>query len=205
MASVSDDQRLQLQQQLAEISSSVARMSSLLQQQTAKRPMLATEEPPAKIAKVSNVSADDTATAVSTLSCDWTGSGSDLGALRQQLRSFAKERDWDQFHTPRNICLALVGEVGELCELFQWKGDGGCGEGLPGWEDKKREHLGEECADVLLYLIRLADKCGIDLPAAASRKIARNAAKCECRACPRPVIATLPVTLCSVACDSSPP
>ena len=99
------------------------------------------------------------------------------GQLRERLRDFAKERDWDQFHTPRNICLALVGEVGELAECFQWKGDAGAAAGLPGWEDAKREHLGEELADVLLYLVRLADKCDIDLAAAADRKLAKNAAK----------------------------
>jgi NTP pyrophosphatase (non-canonical NTP hydrolase) len=68
-----------------------------------------------------------------------------------------------------------VGEVGELCECFQWKGE--VEPGLPGWSEAKRQHLGEEMADVLMYLIRLADKCGIDLPAAAERKIQKNAAK----------------------------
>ena len=73
--------------------------------------------------------------------------------------------------------MALVGEIGELAECFQWKGDAGCTAGLPDWEPKKKEALSEELADCLLYLIRLADKCGVDLPAATERKLAKNAAK----------------------------
>ena len=101
----------------------------------------------------------------------------DLEAIRSQQAAFAEARDWDQFHTPRNLALALVGEVGELCEIFQWKGDHEVQPGLPGWTDAKRQHLGEEMADVLNYLVRLADKCGIDLPAVADAKIQKNAAK----------------------------
>ena len=71
----------------------------------------------------------------------------------------------------RNTCT----QVGELCEIFQWKGE--VAPGLPGWTEAKRQHLGEEMADVLMYLVRLADKCDIDLPAAAAAKIQRNAAK----------------------------
>ena len=101
----------------------------------------------------------------------------DLEALRSQQAAFAEARDWDQFHTPRNLALALVGEVGELCEIFQWKADHEVQPGLPGWTDAKRQHLGEEMADVLNYLVRLADKCGIDLPAVTNSKIQKNAAK----------------------------
>ena len=108
---------------------------------------------------------------------DWIDGCTDLANIRQQLRDFAVARDWDQFHTPRNVCLALVGEIGELAECFQWKGDAGCTVGLPDWEAKKKEALSEELADCLLYLIRLADKCGVDLPAATERKLAKNAAK----------------------------
>mmetsp|Transcript_698 Transcript_698/g.1857 ORF Transcript_698/g.1857 Transcript_698/m.1857 type:complete len:171 (-) Transcript_698:39-551(-) len=95
--------------------------------------------------------------------------------LRTELADFAKERDWDQFHSPRNLALALVGEVGELCECFQWKGE--VEEGLPGWSDKHRTAIRQEIADVLLYLIRLSHKCHVDLPAAALDKLAVNAAK----------------------------
>lgn len=92
-----------------------------------------------------------------------------------KLVHFAKERDWDRFHVPRNLVLALTGEVGELAELFQWKED--CPPGLPNWTDREKEHLGEELSDVLLYLVRLADRCGIDLPTAAIRKMSLNAKK----------------------------
>jgi dCTP diphosphatase len=68
-----------------------------------------------------------------------------------------------------------VGEVGELSEIFQWRGE--VDRGLPNWEESDKEHLGEELSDVLLYLIRLADICGIDLADAASKKIVKNAIK----------------------------
>ncbi|CAE7825259.1 DCTPP1 [Symbiodinium sp. CCMP2592] len=95
--------------------------------------------------------------------------------LRLELADFARQRDWDQFHSPRNLALALVGEVGELCECFQWKGE--VAEGLPGWSEKHRTAVRQEIADVLLYLIRLSHKCHVDLPAAALDKLAVNAAK----------------------------
>eukprot|EP00887_Chlorella_sp_A99_P003586 scaffold7.g3586.t1 len=114
-----------------------------------------------------------------------------LGALRTALRHFCAERDWGQFHTPRNLVLALTGEVGELAECFQvclrqrkglqWRGEVACG--LPGFADKERQHVGEELADVLLYLVRLADACGIDLGAVALDKLAKNAAKYPVHAC----------------------
>lgn len=65
-----------------------------------------------------------------------------------------------------------VGEVGELSEIFQWKGE--VEKGLENWEESEKEHLGEELSDVLLYLIRLADICGIDLAHAVLNKIHKN-------------------------------
>eukprot|EP01122_Echinamoeba_exundans_P006512 TRINITY_DN1851_c0_g1_i1.p1 TRINITY_DN1851_c0_g1~~TRINITY_DN1851_c0_g1_i1.p1 ORF type:complete len:162 (+),score=11.60 TRINITY_DN1851_c0_g1_i1:57-488(+) len=100
-----------------------------------------------------------------------------LESLRNALKSFARERDWEQYHTPRNLALALVGEVGELCEIFQWRADAELSPGLPGWSPADKEHLGEELSDVLLYLIRLADRCQIDLAKAATSKIQKNASK----------------------------
>ncbi|KAJ6842359.1 dCTP pyrophosphatase 1-like [Iris pallida] len=91
------------------------------------------------------------------------------------MADFAKERDWDQFHSPRNLLLALVGEVGELSEIFQWKGE--VPKGLPDWKEEEKEHLGEELSDVLLYLVRLSDICGVDLGRAALRKVELNAKK----------------------------
>ncbi|GMH25821.1 hypothetical protein Nepgr_027664 [Nepenthes gracilis] len=98
-----------------------------------------------------------------------------LDLLRQKMAEFAKERDWGPYHTPRNLLLALVGEVGELSEIFQWKGE--VGRGLPGWSEKEKVHLGEELSDVLLYLVQLSDSCGIDLSSAALRKVQLNALK----------------------------
>ena len=68
-----------------------------------------------------------------------------------------------------------VGEVGELSEIFMWKGE--VAPGLPNWKESEKEHLGEELSDVLLYLVRLSDICGIDLGDAALKKIVKNAIK----------------------------
>mmetsp|Transcript_47842 Transcript_47842/g.97805 ORF Transcript_47842/g.97805 Transcript_47842/m.97805 type:complete len:183 (+) Transcript_47842:33-581(+) len=100
-----------------------------------------------------------------------------LEALRAKLQEFATERNWDQHHEPRNLALALVGEVGELCECFQWKKDTECLPGLPAWSEQDKDHLGEEMSDVLLYLLRLSDRCGINLAAAALKKLGKNAQK----------------------------
>ena len=93
----------------------------------------------------------------------------DLSELRDRMRKFADDRDWGQFHDPKSVLLALVGEVGELAELFQWlpAGDARRQAGL----EPLRTRAGEEMADVLLYLILLSDVLGIDLGAAAHRKL----------------------------------
>lgn len=98
-----------------------------------------------------------------------------LDELRRRVQRFAEERDWERHHTPRNLVLALVGEVGELAEIFQWRSAAPVG--LEGWSAAEREHVGEELADVLIYLVRLADRCGVDLGAAALDKLAKNARK----------------------------
>lgn len=97
-----------------------------------------------------------------------------LESLRKRIADFADERDWNEFHTPRNLLLALNGEVGELCEIFQWKGEV---KSTADWSAREKEHLGEEISDVLIYLVRLADKCDVNLPAALNDKIAKNARK----------------------------
>jgi dCTP diphosphatase len=97
--------------------------------------------------------------------------------FRDEMRVFAAEREWDQFHTPRNLCLALTGEVGEVAECMQWRGDADCAPGLPSWTAAEKAHLGEELADVLMYLVRLADRSGVDLAEAALAKLAKNRAK----------------------------
>ena len=93
--------------------------------------------------------------------------------LRDTLREFAAERDWDQFHSPRNLATALAVEAAELLEPFQWLTDEQ-GRDLP---PETRTAIEEEMADVLLYLVRLADRLGVDLAAAARAKIERNAEK----------------------------
>ncbi|MCL7052103.1 hypothetical protein MKW94_008373 [Papaver nudicaule] len=103
------------------------------------------------------------------------GAAVSLEDLRQKMVDFAKERDWEKYHSPRNLLLALVGEVGELSECFQWKGE--VPKGLPDWKEEEKEHLGEELSDVLLYLIQLSHYCGIDLGKAALRKVHLNAIK----------------------------
>ncbi len=97
----------------------------------------------------------------------------ELESLRDLLRAFAAARDWDQFHSPKNLAMALSAEAGELLEIFQWLTE----------EQSRRlapdtlAAAGDEVADVLLYLIRLSDKLGIDPIAAAQRKLAANAEK----------------------------
>ncbi|XP_078167308.1 uncharacterized protein LOC144562051 [Carex rostrata] len=98
-----------------------------------------------------------------------------LKELSRRLQDFAMERDWEQYHSPRNLLLAMVCEVGELSEIFMWRGE--VPKGLPNWEEADKEHLGEELSDVLLYLIQLSDMCGIDLGDAATKKIVKNAVK----------------------------
>ncbi|KAM7462516.1 hypothetical protein LguiA_030637 [Lonicera macranthoides] len=98
-----------------------------------------------------------------------------LKDLSEKLEEFSKAREWGKYHTPRNLLLAMVGEVGELSEIFQWRGE--VEKGLPKWEESEKEHLGEELSDVLLYLIQLADVCGIDLGDAATKKIVKNGIK----------------------------
>ncbi len=96
-----------------------------------------------------------------------------LIALRDELRRFAADRDWDQFHSPKNLASALSVEAAELLEPFQWLTE----EQSRHLTAEQSEAVREEMADVLLYLIRLADKLDIDLVAAASDKVVRNAAK----------------------------
>ncbi|EOA31960.1 hypothetical protein CARUB_v10015202mg [Capsella rubella] len=98
-----------------------------------------------------------------------------LKTLSKKMDDFAKARDWEKYHSPRNLLLAMVGEVGELSEIFQWKGE--VARGCPDWKEEEKVHLGEELSDVLLYLVRLSDACGVDLGKAALRKIELNAVK----------------------------
>ncbi len=96
-----------------------------------------------------------------------------LESLRDRLREFAKERDWDQYHTPKNLSMALIAEAAELIEHFQWVN----GDNSHVLEDKTRQSVEEELADILIYLVRISDKLEIDLYAAVNRKIKINEIK----------------------------
>ena len=99
----------------------------------------------------------------------------DLDALQARLRAFAAERHWQPFHTPKNLAMALMVEAAELQELFQW---------LTPEESQqltadpaRKERVGEEMADVLLYLLQIADHAGVDLAQAVENKLRKNAVK----------------------------
>ena len=94
----------------------------------------------------------------------------DLEALRQRLAAFAEERDWDQFHAPKNLAMALIAECAELVEHFQWLSE----EQSAALSPEKTAAVRLEIADILIYLVRIADKLNIDLMAAARDKIAIN-------------------------------
>lgn len=95
-----------------------------------------------------------------------------LEALNKRLRDFAAARDWEPFHTPKNLVMALSGEVGELTSLFQWLTP----EESAHWrsDPELAANVVDEIADVTLYLVQLANSLGVDLVAAANAKIDRN-------------------------------
>ena len=95
---------------------------------------------------------------------------SEFGELRQRMREFTDERGWGSFHDPKSVLLALVGEVGELAELLQWLPADQVAELAQG--ETLHRRLGEEMADVLLYLVLLADVVEVDLVGAARAKLA---------------------------------
>ena len=94
----------------------------------------------------------------------------DIKGLQNKLAVFAKERDWDQFHSPKNLVMALTSEVGELNELFQWLTE----------EQSKNlnnDEVKQEIADIFIYLVRLSDKLDIDIEEAIKEKIEISAKK----------------------------
>lgn len=98
---------------------------------------------------------------------------SEIEVLQSALRQFANERDWEQFHSPKNLACALSVEAAELLEHFQWLAE----EQSWALSDDKRIQVSSELADVFLYLIQLSDKLNIDLVQAAKDKMAINASK----------------------------
>lgn len=94
-----------------------------------------------------------------------------LQDLKLAMRKFADERDWDQFHSPKNLAMALSGEAGELIECFQWLTE----EQSKSPNENQLAAIADEVADVQLYLIRLADKLDLDITQECRRKIQKNA------------------------------
>jgi dCTP diphosphatase len=96
-----------------------------------------------------------------------------LDRLASQLREFARERDWEQFHNPKNLAMALAAESGELLEQFQWLTP----EQSAHPDKEKLASIEDEMADVLFYLVRLADRLEVDLHRAAATKLEHNRVK----------------------------
>ena len=99
----------------------------------------------------------------------------DVKGLSEALAAFAAERDWDQYHSPKNLAMALTGEVGELSEIFQWLTEE-ASKSVATNPDTATA-VREELADVTLYLVRLASVLGVDLNEAVSQKLQKNATK----------------------------
>lgn len=97
----------------------------------------------------------------------------ELDQYKVQLRKFAEDRDWNQFHSPKNLSMALIVEAAELVEHFQWLTE----EQSNTLEQSQLEKVQEELADIQIYLIRIADKLNIDLKEAVEKKILANAKK----------------------------
>ncbi len=93
-----------------------------------------------------------------------------LEDLNARLVRFAQERDWEQFHSPKNLAMALAGEVGELLEHFQWLTQAQS----MALDPEKKQEVAHELADCLIYLVRIAERLGIDIVSAAYEKIAIN-------------------------------
>ncbi|EGV17570.1 nucleotide pyrophosphohydrolase [Thiocapsa marina] len=96
-----------------------------------------------------------------------------LERLNARVLAFARERDWEQFHSPKNLAMALAGEAGELLEHFQWLTE----QQSAALDPEKKRQVAHELADILIYLVRLSKRLDIDLLAAADEKIAINAVR----------------------------
>ncbi len=94
----------------------------------------------------------------------------DLDKIKNIIREFAKHRDWDKFHTPKNLSMALSVEASELVEIFQWLSQ----EESKNIDSNEIQNVKDEVADILIYLIRIADKLNIDLEKAVLEKIDKN-------------------------------
>ncbi|AGL85665.1 MULTISPECIES: nucleotide pyrophosphohydrolase [Pseudomonas] len=95
--------------------------------------------------------------------------------LAEALQRFADDRDWQQFHSPKNLLLALTGETGELCEIFQWMSEADAKDAA--MRPETAQAVKDELADVLMYLVRLSTVLGVDLNEAVTNKLALNGQK----------------------------
>ncbi len=98
-----------------------------------------------------------------------------VAVLRARVLAFARERDWEQFHSPKNLSMALAAEAGELMEHFLWS-DSAASTAVA-QSPAKREEIADELADVVIYALEFANITGIDVAAAIDAKLAKNAAK----------------------------
>ena len=96
----------------------------------------------------------------------------DLESIRQDVAAFARDRDWDQFHSTRNLLLAVISEIGEAAEIVRWSGDR-----EPAVPPDKQQAWADELADVFILLVRLADRSGVDLSTAFADKLRRAGEK----------------------------
>ena len=96
----------------------------------------------------------------------------DIEKLKADLRKFVKERDWDQFHSAKNLVMALSGEAGELVEIFQWLTEEQSN--IENLDEQDRKRVQEELADIFIYLIRISDKLDIDIASAVNEKMKLN-------------------------------
>lgn len=99
----------------------------------------------------------------------------DLPSISQTISNFAAERDWDQFHSVKNLAMALSVEVAELTEIFQWLTEEQSNSAAS--DDKKRQKIKDELADISIYLIRLFEKTGLDMEEVIRDKMRTNAEK----------------------------
>lgn len=99
----------------------------------------------------------------------------DISRLADALQRFADDRDWQQFHSPKNLLLALTGETGELCEIFQWMSEVDAKDAAK--RPETAQAVRDELADVLMYLVRLSSVLGVDLNDAVTSKLALNGQK----------------------------
>lgn len=104
---------------------------------------------------------------------DFADNQEPFSAMREYLRQFAKERDWEQFHSPKNVVMALSVEAAELLEHFQWLSE----DQSQNLDPDSLAAVAEEIADVQLYLVRLADRLGVDILQAVNAKTLKNEAR----------------------------